>query len=219
MLDFIKVLLNKKGANMIAPKKKKKKTIKAKKAISKKASSDKKKILPARKQKTIRSKIKKIEREKEVKVKKTVAEAPAQKRSVKEYEQIRQMLLKMKAEIMDELAKKKASLEEEKNIEIEDLDALAEDRNREYEYLLTTMDTKKLKQIDEALAKIENGTYGICEECGEEIPLARLKILPFAKLCVDCVSNVEKEEAIRQSLESEKNIFATGNNEEESDIE
>jgi len=217
MIDFFKALLNKKGAKMVAPKKKKAK--KAKKAVSKKTSSNKKKTSTLKKQKPARGKIKKIESEKKVKVEKTGEETFSKKRSAKEYEQIKQMLLKMKAEIMDELAKKKASLEEEKNIEIEDLDALAEDRNREYEYMLTTMDTKKLKQIDEALAKIENGTYGICEECGEEIPLARLKILPFAKLCVDCVSNIEKEEAIKQSLESEKNVFATGNNEEESDIE
>jgi DnaK suppressor protein len=217
MIDFFKALLNKKGAKMVAPKKKKAK--KAKKAVSKKTSSNKKKTSTLKKQKPARGKIKKIESEKKVKVEKTGGETFSKKRSAKEYEQIKQMLLKMKAEIMDELAKKKASLEEEKNIEIEDLDALAEDRNREYEYMLTTMDTKKLKQIDEALAKIENGTYGICEECGEEIPLARLKILPFAKLCVDCVSNIEKEEAIKQSLESEKNVFATGNNEEESDIE
>ncbi|MCL4558696.1 MAG: TraR/DksA C4-type zinc finger protein [Deltaproteobacteria bacterium] len=136
-----------------------------------------------------------------------------------EYEHIKQMLLKMKADIIDQLVRKKSSMEEEKTIEIEDLDAIAEDRNREYEYLLTTMDTKKLKQIDEALAKIENKTYGVCEVCGEEIPVARLKILPFAKLCIDCASNVEKEEALKQSLESEKDIFTTGNNEEENDIE
>lgn len=147
--------------------------------------------------------------------------APLQKRQAAhgEYEHIKQMLLKMKAEIVDQLVKKKSSLEEEKTIEIEDLDAIAEDRNREYEYLLTTMDTKKLKQIDEALTKIENKTYGVCEVCGEEIPVARLKILPFAKLCIDCASNVEKEEALKQSLESEKDIFTPGNSEEENDIE
>ena len=142
-----------------------------------------------------------------------------QKRTHIEYEQIKKMLQNMRMDIINELSRKKTTLEEEKTVEIEDLDAIAADRNREYEYLLTTMDTKKLKQIDEALAKIENGTYGICEECGEEIPVARLKILPFAKLCIDCVSNVEKEEALKQSLESEKDIFTTGNNEEESDIE
>jgi DnaK suppressor protein len=44
----------------------------------------------------------------------------------------------------------------------------------------------RLRLIDQALARFENGTYGICAECGEDIPLERLKVLPFALLCVDC---------------------------------
>lgn len=44
----------------------------------------------------------------------------------------------------------------------------------------------RLHLIDEALARVENGTYGTCAECGEDIPLERLKALPFALLCVDC---------------------------------
>lgn len=215
MLDLIKALLNKKGANMVAPKKKTKKIIKGKKQ---KVSLKAKKRLRTKPTRIVKT-IKKVETIRKEKTVMPQAERKIEKKSVKDFEQIKKMLLKMKAEIIDELAKKKAALEEEKNIEIEEGDALAQDRNREYEYLLTTMDTKKLKQIDEALSKIENGTYGICEECGEEIPLARLKILPFAKLCVDCVSNIEKEEALKQSLESEKDIFAAGNNEEGTEIE
>ncbi len=219
MLDFIKVLLKKKGAHMVAPKKK---TSKKKKIIKRTKTAVKSKG----KKKAARKPVRVLSRSiKKTKVqKRTVARKPSGSRSeIKkkriEYEQIRQMLLKMRSDIIDALTKKKSSLEEEKTVEIEDLDAIAEDRNREYEYLLTTMDTKKLKQIDEALAKIESGTYGFCEDCGEEIPVARLKILPFAKLCIDCASNVEKEEALKQSLESEKDIFTAGNNEEEGDIE
>jgi DnaK suppressor protein len=44
----------------------------------------------------------------------------------------------------------------------------------------------RLRLIDQALARVDNGTYGICAECGEDIPLERLKALPFALLCVDC---------------------------------
>jgi DnaK suppressor protein len=44
----------------------------------------------------------------------------------------------------------------------------------------------RLRLIDQALARVENDTYGICAECGEDIPLERLKALPFALLCVDC---------------------------------
>lgn len=44
----------------------------------------------------------------------------------------------------------------------------------------------RLRLIDQALARIENGTYGTCAECGEDIPIERLRALPFAMLCVDC---------------------------------
>jgi DnaK suppressor protein len=46
----------------------------------------------------------------------------------------------------------------------------------------------RLRLIDEALARVDNGTYGICADCGDEIGLERLKILPFAVRCVDCES-------------------------------
>ncbi len=204
---------------MIAPKKKNKRVGKIKKVKRQKVSLKGKTKLKVKKMSNSSKKVKAVKPEKSKKTKKTVGVKSTQHRPRVEYEQIKKMLQKMRMDIINELTKKKNTLEEEKTVEIEDLDAIAEDRNREYEYLLTTMDTKKLKQIDEALAKIEHGTYGICEECGEEIPVARLKILPFAKLCIDCASNVEKEEALKQSLESEKDIFTTGNNEEESDIE
>src|ERR1700733_5327132 len=43
-----------------------------------------------------------------------------------------------------------------------------------------------LRLIDQALERIDNGTYATCAECGDDIPLERLKALPFALLCVDC---------------------------------
>ena len=43
-----------------------------------------------------------------------------------------------------------------------------------------------LKAIDEALARIEAGTYGICTNCGERIPEGRLEARPYADVCIDC---------------------------------
>ena len=51
-----------------------------------------------------------------------------------------------------------------------------------------------LKKIDLALKKIEDGTYGECEECGEEISVARLKARPVAQLCIDCKTEQESKE-------------------------
>ena len=44
----------------------------------------------------------------------------------------------------------------------------------------------RLKNIDLALEKIKKGEYGICEKCGKEIPIARLKVSPEARLCLKC---------------------------------
>jgi DnaK suppressor protein len=56
-----------------------------------------------------------------------------------------------------------------------------------------------LQRIDEALRKFDEGTYGICEDCGEEISRERLKILPFAIYCTDCQERREQLEQIEKS--------------------
>ena len=63
-----------------------------------------------------------------------------------------------------------------------------------------------LDRISEALLKLEDGTYGICEECGAEIPLKRLKILPFATLCVACQSDEEKRSKEQDEYRVDRNI-------------
>jgi DnaK suppressor protein len=60
-----------------------------------------------------------------------------------------------------------------------------------------------LRKIDEALRKVNEGTYGICEDCGEEISEERLKILPFAIYCIDCQ---EKREQFEEMERREGNI-------------
>ena len=49
-----------------------------------------------------------------------------------------------------------------------------------------------LRQLDEALARIEAGTYGVCEECGGKIPVKRLEAYLSAELCINCKSQQEK---------------------------
>ncbi|MHB8881160.1 MAG: TraR/DksA family transcriptional regulator [Thermodesulfovibrionales bacterium] len=55
---------------------------------------------------------------------------------------------------------------------------------------------KHMLEIDEALRKIREGTYGICEECGEEISEKRLSVMPAATLCISCKENKEQIEAV-----------------------
>ncbi|HKN12665.1 MAG TPA: TraR/DksA C4-type zinc finger protein [Candidatus Binatus sp.] len=48
---------------------------------------------------------------------------------------------------------------------------------------------ERLKAIDDAFSRLERGRYGICEKCKQEIPVERLKAVPFAAYCIDCQKN------------------------------
>lgn len=73
--------------------------------------------------------------------------------------------------------------------------ALEADRN----FMLRIRDRehKLIKKIKKALERIENGTFGICESCGEEISIKRLKARPVTSHCIECKS---KEEALEKAL-------------------
>jgi len=86
--------------------------------------------------------------------------------------------------------------------EIGDLvDQAGDERDRELSLLLTDRDKEKLFAINEALEKLKEGGYGICEECGEKIGQARVKVMPLAKYCVNCQSKIEKEMVLQKKVE------------------
>jgi DnaK suppressor protein len=60
------------------------------------------------------------------------------------------------------------------------------DIQEDIEFALIQMKAETLNKIDEALSRLEEGTYGHCFECGDEIAEARLRALPFAVRCKDC---------------------------------
>jgi DnaK suppressor protein len=64
---------------------------------------------------------------------------------------------------------------------------------------LREREQKLLKKIDEALERIGNGTFGICESCGEEISLKRLEARPVTTLCIECKTRQEADEKIRET--------------------
>lgn len=57
---------------------------------------------------------------------------------------------------------------------------------------LAELDARELNQIERALTKLKNGTYGICEGCGAKIGVARLNALPYTTLCIRCQREMEK---------------------------
>jgi DnaK suppressor protein len=58
---------------------------------------------------------------------------------------------------------------------------------------LLEREQQTLHEITAALARVEQGVFGRCEECGEEIPEARLEAVPYARHCIDCARKMEAE--------------------------
>jgi DnaK suppressor protein len=75
-------------------------------------------------------------------------------------------------------------------------DQAAFEEVRSYLLRMRDRESKLIKKINNALDRIEDGTYGICDRCGEEISIGRLKARPVASFCIDCKTFMEREEAI-----------------------
>lgn len=73
--------------------------------------------------------------------------------------------------------------------------SLESDRN--FTLRIRDRERKLIGKIKEAIERIENKTYGICEECGEQISEARLKARPVTTLCIDCKKRQEVDEKVK----------------------
>ena len=76
----------------------------------------------------------------------------------------------------------------------DELDAASSEAILAFTGRIREREQRLLHKIDHSLEKIEMGTYGECEECGEEIGFARLKARPVADLCIDCKADQERLE-------------------------
>jgi len=73
-------------------------------------------------------------------------------------------------------------------------DRATQESDRNFELRIRDRERKLMNKVKEALERLENGEFGICEECGEEISDARLKARPVTTLCIDCKMEAEKKE-------------------------
>jgi RNA polymerase-binding transcription factor DksA len=84
-------------------------------------------------------------------------------------------------------------------------DAGSDAYDRDFALSLLSQEQDALYEIDQALKRIELGTYGVCEMSGKNIPRARLEAIPFARFTVECQSQLEKQNKasrVRQSVTS-----------------
>lgn len=73
-------------------------------------------------------------------------------------------------------------------------DRASQEGERSLELRIRDRERKLITKIDEAIGRIEDGSYGKCEECGGDIAIERLKARPVTTLCIDCKSLQEAEE-------------------------
>lgn len=69
---------------------------------------------------------------------------------------------------------------------------------------LMAIEAAQLEDIEAAIKRIDDGTYGLCESCGKAIPKKRLEILPFARFCLSCRGEVERRSRIMAASESDE---------------
>jgi DnaK suppressor protein len=72
-------------------------------------------------------------------------------------------------------------------------DAAFESGSEEMASQLAELDARELSQIERALARLKQGTYGLCEVCMSKIPVGRLNALPYSTLCINCQRELEKD--------------------------
>lgn len=121
--------------------------------------------------------------------------------------EIKQLLLKMREEIIRDINVIRENEHTEHNEVGDEYDLASQERERELGIIFSAQEKNKLMAIEDALRRIDEGTFGYCEECGEKISKQRLKAVPFATLCVSCKSKKEAEEGIFTPFEEEVESF------------
>ena len=111
----------------------------------------------------------------------------------KEMEKYRRLLQDKKNSLSNDLAKTRNAEEETIEEATQDIaDKAVSSYTREFLYSLSDTDRTTLVQIDEALARIAEGTYGSCMNCAQPMAEKRLTAVPWAPHCVDCQELAEK---------------------------
>ena len=114
------------------------------------------------------------------------------------------LLEKIRTEIVGDVEK---SHHNKKSNEVEQMADISDDAARSYSKKLQgdleEQEWVKLKQVEAALKKVEDGEYGICEQCEQEILETRLEIMPYTEFCIQCLCEIEKH----TSLDNQKTQF------------
>ena len=166
------------------------------KRVAKKKTSAKPKLKKAAKKRTIKktSKFSPPTATKPIRI-----SAATQKR----HELLKKLLLRKRNEVVEGLESqmgRKLIRETGQKIDsaMDSADQSALDMDQGIDYSLLEMKYEQYKDIADAFRKLQNKTYGLCEECGQEIDIKRLEVNPLARYCIDCKTRKEELERIQK---------------------
>ncbi|PID58837.1 RNA polymerase-binding protein DksA [candidate division KSB3 bacterium] len=111
------------------------------------------------------------------------------------YRQFKRMLNERREHLLhqgNETVSHEATHVREHLVEYADIATLESERN--FRMRIRGRERKLIKKIDQALERLEDGTFGLCERCGEEISLKRLSARPVTTYCINCKTKLEEEE-------------------------
>ena len=119
--------------------------------------------------------------------------------------QLRDAMVDSMAGVAQDTLRARAEGSEASAFGMHQADAGSDAYDRDFALSLLSQEQDALYEIDEALKRIDLGTYGVCEMSGKHIPRARLEAIPFARFTVECQSQLEKQSKasrVRQSVTS-----------------
>ena len=143
--------------------------------------------------------------------------------------QQKQKLLQLRDAVVDSMAgvaqdtlRSRAEGSEASAFGMHQADAGSDAYDRDFALSLLSQEQDALYEIDQALKRIELGTYGKCEMSGKQIPRARLEAIPFARFTVECQSQLEKQSKASRIRQSVTSLFglteAEGGESEEEEV-
>lgn len=117
--------------------------------------------------------------------------------SKKKREYFKELLTRRLNELLNEANKTVSGMTDQRENFPDPTDRATMESDRNFTLRIRDRERKLIGKIRDALDKIEEGTFGICEECGEEISTKRLEARPVTSLCIECKKKQENEEKVR----------------------
>jgi DnaK suppressor protein len=109
-------------------------------------------------------------------------------------ERFKKQLLEKREEILNEAGKTLSDMTDQNQNIPDPNDRATVESGRSFELRIRDRERKLLSKIEEALERVEEGEFGICEDCGEDIGLKRLEARPVTTHCIDCKTIQETKE-------------------------